>query len=251
MVLEASKVSFTSKNAIGSGSFGTVYRGKYKGKNCAIKVFNSGLVRKKIRSEEAFSITQHHQNVILVFGMWYGNAAAQLSNNQPALVMELCDTSLSKYLKEKSDRGDVSLFRLHSKLEILRDVAAGMIYLHSVQIFHGNLTAINILLKVNGDELIAKVADFSLECILDPDTIHLITATRRKSDFMPPEMKVSSDRAELTGAVDVFSFGCLIPHVASCVYPAPSGKHSYPLGSWHLNVFYISFILIIQYKVLY
>ena len=50
-------------------------------------------------------------------------------------------------------QGELALFSVHSKLEILRDVAAVMIYLHSVQIVHGNLTALNILLIIKGSNL--------------------------------------------------------------------------------------------------
>ena len=68
--------------------------------------------------------------------------------------MELCHTSLWKYLKEKKDKGEAVPFSVHSKLEILRDVAAGMIYLHSEQIVHGDLIAVNILLNIKGTEVV-------------------------------------------------------------------------------------------------
>ena len=211
------------------GSFATVYQGiqKYKGK-CAVKVFNRGVVRKDIEKElELSSIVQHHDNVVLVHGLWYGNPANQLPHDQPALVMELCNTSLWKYLREKKDKGEIALFSVHSKLEILRDVAAGMIYLHSEQIVHGDLTAANILLNIKESEVVAKVADFGQARILDPDTLHHITSKPRRSDIMPPEVRESQGPVELTKSVDVFSFGCLIPHVASCVYPEPRRD---PLG---------------------
>ena len=222
-MLEGAKVTFDSKKVVGVGSFATVYQGKYKGNKCAVKVFNKGVVQKDIEKESRLaSIVQHHPNVVLVHGLWCGNPANELPNDQPALVMELCSTNLWKYLNEKKDKGNMVLFSLHSKLEILRDVAAGMIYLHSVQIVHGDLKAINILLNVKGSEVVAaKVADFGQARVLDPDTLRHITAIRGRSDIMPPEVKDSQDQVELTMAVDVFSFGCLIPHVASCMYPEP------------------------------
>ena len=89
----------------------------------------------------------------MVHGLWFGNATSPLRDDEPALVMELCSMGLWKYLKEKKDKGELALFSVHSKLEILRDVAAVMIYLHSVQIVHGNLTALNILLIIKGSNL--------------------------------------------------------------------------------------------------
>ena len=223
-MIEASRVSFESRKGIGVSSFATEYQGKYKGQPCNIRVFKSGLVRKDIeKGLEPSSIIQHHPNIVLVHGLWYGNAANPLPDKQPTLVMELCHISLSKYLKDKYLRAEVGQFKLVSKLEILRDVAAGMVYLHSVSIVHGNLTARNVLLSVNGQEVIAKVAEFGLTCVLDPDAIQHVTDPQG-SDNMPPEVTTCLDQVELTRAVDVFSFGCLIPHVVSCVYPTPSGK---------------------------
>ena len=155
-VLEKSKVTFDRKKAVGGGSFATVYQGTYKGKPCAVKVFNSGVVRKDIeRESQLASIIQHHPNVVLVHGLWYGNRANQLPDDQPALVMELCTTNLWVHLNEKKEKKEVVLFSLNSKLEILRDVAKGMIYLHSVHIVHGDLSAINILLNIKGSEVVA------------------------------------------------------------------------------------------------
>ena len=228
LVLERSKVTFDSKKVVGAGSFATVYQGKYRGDKCAIKVFNRGVVRKDIEKDSQLAtIFQHHPNVFLVFGLWYGNPANQLPHDQPALVMELCSTSLWKYLKEKKDKGEIALFSVHSKLEILRDVATGMVYLHSVQIVHGDLTAGNILLNIKGSEVVAKVADFGQARVLDPGTLRQITSKPGRNDIMPPEVRVSQGPVQLTTAVDVFSFGCLIPHVASCMYPEPRQA---PLG---------------------
>ena len=191
-------------------------------------MFNPGTVRKDLEKEpQLSSIIQHHPNVVLIHGLWYGDAANQLPGNQPALVMELCNTSLSKYLKEKKDRGIDEYFHLPSKVNILRDVAAGMLYLHSVQIMHGNLSANTVLLNVSESDLIAKVTGFNFSRPLNPDTVCHITATRSRSDIMPPEVKDCKEPVDLTKAVDVYSFGCLIPHVASCVVPDLSRQ---PLG---------------------
>ena len=216
---------------VGGGSFATVYQGKYKGKQCAIKVFKSGVVRKDIeRESQLVSIVQHHPNVVLVHGLWLGNPAKQVPDDQPALVMELCNTNLRNYLNEIKKKKEKVLFSVNAKLEILKDVAAGMIHLHSEQIVHGDLAAINILLNTKGSEvLVAKVADFGQARILDADTLRHLTATHGKNDNMPPEVKDSQGPVELTKAVDVFSFGCLIPHVVSCVYPE---VHTDPLRTF-------------------
>ena len=218
MALEVSQVTFDSSKEVGSGSFGTVYQGKYKEKKCAVKVFNIGTVRhlKDLQGESKLaSIMQHHPNVVLIHGLWYSSAAS--FNNQPALVMEFCDTNLQVYLQEKFHRGDDESFSTATKLELLWDIAAGMAYLHSEQIVHGSLSANNVLLDYNGSKLVAKVGGFDQSRLLNLEAVN----PGKRCDIMPPEVKDFQGPVKLTKAVDVFSFGCLIPHVASCVYPEP------------------------------
>ena len=228
LALEASQVSFDSRKEVGRGSFAIVYQGMYKEKKCAVKVFNNGAVQDLMVQGESqlASIIKLHPNVVLVHGLWYGNADNVLVRNHPALVMELCSTNLHSYLNEKGvkGRGD---FETATKLEILRDIAAGMLFLHSEQIVHGNLSAHNVLLNVSGSEVVAKVADFGQSRLVNPQILHCNTSTPERRNIMPPEVRESQGPVELTKAVDVFSFGCLIPHVASCVYPEPRAD---PLG---------------------
>ena len=260
MVLDGSKVTFQNKNVVGGGSFATVYQGKYKGKQCAIKVFKSGVVRKDIeRESQLVSIVQHHPNVVLVHGLWLGNPANRVPDDQPALVMELCNINLRNYLSEIKRKKEKVLFSVNSKLEILRDVAAGMIHLHSEQIVHGDLASINILLNIKGSEVVAKVADFGQARILDADTLDHITATHGKNDNMPPEVKHCQGPVQLTKAVDVFSFGCLIPHVASWVYPEarpdPLGMFGHTEGTYSMNFcispLHILFSVSIQFRIIF
>ena len=63
--------------------------------------------------------------------------------------MELCNTTLRAYLQGKVDKAEDESFETSTKLVVLRDIAAGMIYLHSEHIVHGDLSANNVLLNVN------------------------------------------------------------------------------------------------------
>ena len=218
--LKSADVTPDYMNVAGKGLFSTVYQGMYRRKECAIKVFNTETVRKDIVSESQLaSIIRHHPNIVQVHGLWYGTHENHLPDDQPALVMELCSTSLWKYLKDKLSRGEDESFKLHPRLDILEDVTAAMIYLHSEEIVHGDLSAFNILLNISGSELVAKVTGFGQSGLLNSDTLQQITARHVRGDIMPPEVKDSQEQVELTKAVDVFSFGCLIPYVATCAAP--------------------------------
>ena len=227
LALQASKVSVDFKKVVGVGSLGTVYTGRFMADKCAVKVFHSGVIQRDVdENYDIASIIQHHPNVVLVHGLWYGNPAIRLPSNDPALVMELCDMSLDKYLKERVDKAEVAVFRLEERLEILNGVTSGMIYLHSKRIIHGDLSAKKVLLSFSGPSndkaILAKVAGVCQMKLFTPDTVLLHQTSVQRSAIMPPEVKDSGGDVELTEAVDVFSFGCLIAHVASCVYPVPS-----------------------------
>ena len=188
----------------------------YKENECAVKVFNNGAVQDlKYFQWESQLASIIHPNVVLVHGLWYGNAENVLTS----LVMELCSTNLQAYLQEKVDRGEDESLEMATKSEILRDIAAGMIYLHSEEIVHGNLTANNVLLNINGFEMVAKVTDFGYLRLANPQLFHHNTAMHGRSDIMPSKVKDSQGQVELTKADDVYSFGYLIAHVACCHCP--------------------------------
>ena len=231
LVLEPSHVSADYSSQLGLGSFGRVYKGLYMDKPCAVKVFNTGVVKGDIaREAEVTSLIQHHENIVQVYGLWYGESGDgnAFPDGQPALVMELCTINLKSYLDgKKKNPGDA--YTIKDKLTILYQVTLGMTYLHSQHIVHGNLSAANILLQIDGQQpsqvLTAKVGDFGQAHVSNPETLKHLMTTHGKEDIMPPEV-LKGDTITLTIAVDVFSFGCLVPYVATCVYPKPA-----PMGS--------------------
>ena len=197
------------------------------GKPCAVKIFNTGVVKGDIaREAEVTSLIHHHENIVQVYGLWYEESedGNNFLDGQPALVMELCSTNLKSYLDGKK-KNPHDTHSLKDKLTILYQVTSAMIYLHSRRIVHGDLSAANILLRISGQQpsqvLTAKVGDFGQALILNPETLKHLPKDHGKDDIMPPEV-LKGDIVTLTIAVDVFSFGCLVPYVATCVYPKPA-----------------------------
>ena len=229
MTVEASNVSADFQKVFGVGSLGTIYTGNFRGKKCAVKVFNRGVIQRDVvQNYDIASIIQHHPNVVLVHGLWYGNPANRLPNNDPALVMELCTMSLDAFIKERVDKGEVAVFRVEKRLEILNGVTSGMIYLHSKRIIHGHLSAKKVFLSFSGPSIdktiLAKVAGVCQMKLCTQDTVLRHQTSVQRSGIMPPEVKDGGEDVELTEAVDVFSFGCLIAHVATCIYPVPNAE---------------------------
>ncbi|CAH1787041.1 unnamed protein product [Owenia fusiformis] len=139
---------------IGSGSFGCVHKGKFRGKICAVKRYRASTFGAKsdvdMFCREVSILSQLHSSYVIKF------VAAVLDDpSQFAIITEFVSGgSLFSILHEQK-----RLIDLHSKLTISLDVAKGMDYLHTLPqpIIHRDLNSHNILLTENGH---AVVADF-------------------------------------------------------------------------------------------
>ena len=151
-----------------------------------------------------------HPHIIQFFGLFYTNESpstvAIVSERQPASL----DNILERYggLQEEIS------------YSILRDVALGLSYLHSLDpsVVHGELCACNVLLSW---DMSAKISDIGIGEILK-----LTPEQRRKvgSDtlaHLPPE--TLSNRGDKSGRlstkVDCYAYGALIVHTLSANYP--------------------------------
>ena len=90
------------------------------------------------------------------------------------------------------------------KTSILRDVAYGLAYLHSIPVLHRDLNAGNVLLT---ESLRAKIADLGVAKLFDREIALVRTKTLCPGapDFMPPEALSLPPR--YSDKLDVFSFG--------------------------------------------
>ncbi|KAI8469751.1 MAG: kinase-like domain-containing protein [Monoraphidium minutum] len=95
-------------------------------------------------------------------------------------------------------------------LPLLRDVAAGLTYLHSKNVMHADLKAGNVLLASDPSApsgAIARVSDFGLSRALGFGQTHQSTRTVGTVTHMPPELLLTG-KLSLRG--DVFAFGILM-----------------------------------------
>ena len=121
---------------------------------------------------------------------------------------------------------------------ILRDVALGMVYLHSrspTPVVHGELMASNVFLAA---DMTAKIADMGVSSLLK------LTPSRRKSigypalAHLPPESLAlpSAERSPSRSAqvmlnkkLDSYSFGVLMIHVLSARFPETVARRAHSL----------------------
>ena len=169
-------------NLLGSGGFGTVYKGIFtNGTMVAVKVLR-GSSNKKIEEQfmaEVGTIGRiHHFNLVRLYGFCF-------ENNLIALVYEyMGNGSLDKYLfHEKKTLG---YEKLH---DIAVGTARGIAYLHEEcrqRIIHYDIKPGNILLDRNFNP---KVADFGLAKLCNKDNTHItMTGGRGTPGYAAPEL---------------------------------------------------------------
>ena len=121
-----------------------------------------------------------HPHIVQFLGICYPSGAVL-----PALVMELLMTCLHNFLEANEKKKRV--IPLSIKLDILRDVCKGLVYLHSKNIVHRDLTARNVLLS---ESLTAKIADLGMARLLRLRAGRLsatMTKVPGNTHYMPPE----------------------------------------------------------------
>ncbi|KAI8012815.1 putative serine/threonine-protein kinase SIS8 [Camellia lanceoleosa] len=191
---------------LGSGTYGTVYHGKWRGTDVAIKrIKNSCFVGRSSEQErlikdfwrEAQILSNlHHPNVLAFYGVVPDGAGGTL-----ATVTEFMANGSLRNVLLKKDR---SLDR-HRKLTISMDAAFGMEYLHSKNIVHFDLKCDNLLVNLRDPQRpICKVGDFGLSRIKRNTLVS--GGVRGTLPWMAPELLNGSSN-RVSEKVDVFSFG--------------------------------------------
>ena len=195
----------------GRGCFGAVYEIRVNGVPCIAKRLHDILVGRggqmpvgadqragaidNFQKECDLLGNLRHPNVVQFMGVHYGHDEADIS-----LIMEYMHMDLDHGMKTYPN------IPLPYKTRILRDVAYGLAYLHSIPIIHRDLNAGNVLLT---ESLRAKIADLGVAKLFDSEVAMKRTRTvcPGAPDFMSPESLSWSPK--YSDKLDVFSFGHL------------------------------------------
>lgn len=191
---------------LGAGTYGTVYHGKWRGSDVAIKrIKKSCFVGRSSEQErltkdfwrEAHILSNlHHPNVVAFYGVVPDGTGGTL-----ATVTEFMVNGSLKHVLLKKDR---SLDRC-KKLKIAMDAAFGMEYLHSKNIVHFDLKCDNLLVNLRDPQRpVCKVGDFGLSRIKRNTLVS--GGVRGTLPWMAPEL-LNGSSSRVSEKVDVFSFG--------------------------------------------
>ncbi|XP_046390732.1 kinase suppressor of Ras 2 [Ischnura elegans] len=193
---------------IGTGRFGTVYRGNWHG-DVAIKVLNMDQLDNE-KTLEAFRLEvttfrkTRHENLVLFMG-------ACMKPPRLAIVTSMCKgMTLYTHIHLRKDK-----FSMHKTTNVAQQISQGMGYLHARGIVHKDLKSKNIFLE-NGKVVITDFGLFSVTklcygnrkgdglsippgwlCYLSPEIICSLTANQ----------KYEEEELPFTKSSDVYAFG--------------------------------------------
>uniref|UniRef100_M4ERQ3 non-specific serine/threonine protein kinase n=1 Tax=Brassica campestris TaxID=3711 RepID=M4ERQ3_BRACM len=214
---------FHSKNILGRGGYGIVYKGHLSdGSLVAVKrLKDCNIAGGEVQFQtevETISLALH-RNLLRLRGFCS-------SNNERILVYPyMPNGSVASRLKDHI-RGEPALDWSRRK-KIAVGTARGLVYLHEQcdpKIIHRDVKAANILLD---EDFEAVVGDFGLAKLLDHRDSHVTTAVRGTVGHIAPEYLSTGQSSEKT---DVFGFGILLLELITGQKALDFGRSSHQKG---------------------
>ncbi|KAA8518277.1 hypothetical protein F0562_015840 [Nyssa sinensis] len=201
--------NFNSKNQLGKGGFGTVYKGMLSDKEVAVKRFSSDSHEGKrdFIAEVTIIGSLHHKNLVKLVGWCY-------ERNELILVYELMPNgSLDKLIFGNKNQDMASTLSWERRHVIICGVARALDYLHNgceKRVLHRDIKASNIMLD---SEFNARLGDFGLARTiqLSEKTHHSTKEIAGTPGYMAPESFLIG---RATVETDVYAFGVLLLEVA-------------------------------------
>uniref|UniRef100_A0A8D3CGH1 RAF proto-oncogene serine/threonine-protein kinase n=2 Tax=Scophthalmus maximus TaxID=52904 RepID=A0A8D3CGH1_SCOMX len=195
--IEASEVYLNSR--IGSGSFGTVYKGKWHG-DVAVKILKvtdpTPEQLQAFRNEVAVLRKTRHVNILLFMGY--------MTKDNLAIVTQWCEgSSLYKHIHVLETN-----LKMIQLIDIARQTAQGMDYLHAKNIIHRDMKSNNIFLH---EGLTVKIGDFGLATVKARwSGSHQVEQPSGSILWMAPEVIRMQDNNPYSFQSDVYSYGIVL-----------------------------------------
>ncbi|KAL8124739.1 protein NSP-INTERACTING KINASE 1-like isoform X1 [Apium graveolens] len=197
--LQIATENFSSKNLLGQGGFGNVYKGFLQdGTVVAVKRLKDGSTSggaKQFQIEIELISLAVHRNLLRLYGF------CMTATEKLLVYPYMSNGSVASRLKVKP----VLDWGLRRRIAL--GTARGLLYLHEQcdpKIIHRDVKAANVLLDEYYE---AVVGDFGLAKLLDHQDSHVTTAVRGTVGHIAPEYLSTGQSSEKT---DVFGFGILL-----------------------------------------
>lgn len=205
---------------LGSGTFGCVRKGVFKGEAVAIKelIFNSKesssdeIINDTLNEIKAFSLAEQlHPSIVKFYGVWK-------QPNRICFVFELIDgTDLNKICDKMDDK---------RKLQVVIDICDVVGTLHNKKLIHRDIKPSNVMIDNNNGNV--RIIDFGTVKIAKNE--NTFTVNQKGTDnYMSPELikiiELEGDEESdvchfsVSPKVDVWAVGCVISEIFSGEIP--------------------------------
>ncbi|MBA0572182.1 hypothetical protein Golob_002540 [Gossypium lobatum] len=205
--------NFSSKNILGTGGFGNVYKGKLGDDTLVavkrLKDLMGSFGESQFRTELEMISLAVHRNLLRLIGY------CATSNERLLVYPYMSNGSVASRLRGKP------ALDWNTRKRIAIGAARGLLYLHEQcdpKIIHRDVKAANVLLD---DYCEAIVGDFGLAKLLDHADSHVTTAVRGTVGHIAPEYLSTGQSSEKT---DVFGFGILLIELITGMRALEFGK---------------------------
>ncbi|KAF9646470.1 kinase-like protein [Thelephora ganbajun] len=203
-----------------SGGFSDVWKGRYHDQEVAVTALNVFLttdlerIRKRFCGQIMIWRTLHHPNVLPLLGV-------TMTKTQLVVVSEWKENgNINGFIKAHPDV---------NRLELLRDITKGLIYMHDRGIIHGDLKGANVMIDSNGR---ACLADFDLVTLIPGQSgltsSHIAGGTYR---WMSPELidpeRFGLKESRSTRESDCYALGMVIYETLSGQVPFSAYSNTY------------------------
>ncbi|KAG1870956.1 kinase-like domain-containing protein [Suillus tomentosus] len=168
---------------------------------------------KRIMRELRICANLNHANILRIYGYTYGFGPF------PAIVSPWAENgNLTIYLEREG-----AALTLVRRFQLLRDIIAGLQYLHANSVIHGDFNGPNVLIRGDGT---ACVADFGLSLmyseVVSASQASWTSTLKGNMRWMAPELLVEQEdgsQARPTEQSDMYSFGGIMLQVLTNKIP--------------------------------
>ncbi|CAF1405672.1 unnamed protein product [Adineta ricciae] len=213
-VINYEDLNIDFENPLGRGSFGTVYKGRWKYQIVAIKQLHLNRLSRQekksfVKEIKIMSSLGKHRNLVDLHGY---------TLEPLCLIMEYVQLGSLSYLLHycEDPQIEAKITDGRIKKKIILGIVLGMIQLHKVEIVHGDLKPQNILIT---EDYTAKITDFGF-ATLRGKTSSSIASSKIADEqsqicgtagYMAPELLSTSSPPEYSS--DVYSFGIMFNEI--------------------------------------
>ena len=201
-----SQNELTFSKLIGEGAQSKVYEGYYLRNHCAIKVMKN-VDYKSFMSELVIMANLSHPSIPHFYGVVFDNKNISL---------------ITEYIIGETLNNKLPLLSFSNKLNIIKEIAKVLEYMHVNHIIHRDLKPENILLDKNSKPYLI---DYGIAKIC-ANKKNVMTSTKGTLYYLAPEsfeVKNFTENEEVISIVspkvDVWAFGCLLSYIFSGEIP--------------------------------